>query len=144
MRPLMKGGESLFRWVIGLRGGKMRIQGRPLVVLTTTGARTGKTRQTILARFDDPSEAGSYWVIGSNNGALHHPAWCFNLRKNPDRVWIETEGRKAKVVPDSLVGAERDQAWEQVVALAPGYGKYTAKTDRVIPIIRLTPEATST
>jgi deazaflavin-dependent oxidoreductase (nitroreductase family) len=136
----MKGGEGFFLWVIDRRGGKMKVQGRPLIVLTTTGARTGKTRRTILARFDDPDRPGAYWVVGSNNGSVRHPDWCFNLARNPDRAWIETEGAKSKAAPESLTGEERDRAWARVVELAPGYGRYTDKTDREIPIIRLTPE----
>ena len=120
-----------------LSGGRMRVQGRPLLVLKTVGTKSGKERQTVLGTFPDPR---GILIVASNAGAARHPAWFYNLARNPDRVWIETDGRKMKVRPESLRGAERAEAWRQVVALAPGYGPYETKTDREIPIIRLVPE----
>jgi hypothetical protein len=61
------------------------------------------------------------------------------LAKNPDIVSVTIGKRQVKVHPESLEGEERDEAWKMVVSLAPGYGKYEETTDRLIPIIRLTP-----
>jgi deazaflavin-dependent oxidoreductase (nitroreductase family) len=139
-RPL----RALFRMLVPLNvvffrlsGRRMRIQGRPLLLLTTVGAKSGKERQTVLASFDDP---GGILIVASNAGAAKHPSWFFNLARNPDRVWIERDGRKTKVRPESLRGAERAEAWRRIVAAAPGYGGYHTKTDREIPIVRLIPE----
>ena len=63
--------------------------------------------------------------------------WYFNLAKNPDQVWITIDGRKVHVLPESLEGAEREEAWKRIVAQSPGYGDYTTKTDREIPVVRL-------
>jgi deazaflavin-dependent oxidoreductase (nitroreductase family) len=120
-----------------LSGGRMRVQGRPLVVLTTVGAKSRKERQTVLGTFPDPRGT---LIVASNAGARQHPGWFYNLARNPDRVWIEKDGRKVKVRPESLRGGDRAEAWRHVVALAPGYGPYETKTDREIPIIRLVPE----
>lgn len=140
--PLMKAGMGLSHLVLRMRGDRMRIQGQNLLMLTTVGARTGKRRHSILARFADPGHPGTWLVVGSNGGSVRHPAWCYNLAKNPEQAWITIEKQDLKVHPDSVNGAERDEAWKGVVSLAPGYGPYETKTDRQIPIIRLTPEGT--
>jgi hypothetical protein len=59
------------------------------------------------------------------------------MAKNPDQVWITTGKRRIKVSPETLEGAERDRAWQEVTSLAPGYGRYLEVTDRVIQIVRL-------
>lgn len=141
-KPLMKAGMGLAHLAFGVFGDRMKVQGRPLLELTTIGARTGKTRRAVLGFFDDPSKAGAWIVVGSNGGAATHPGWCYNLARNPEKTWVEMSGTKTRVRPDSLHGEERAAAWERIVALAPGYGRYTEKTDREMPVIRLTPEET--
>ena len=79
-------------------------------------------------------------VGGSGSLAARHPAWFLNLPKNPDQVWITTGKRRIKVRPETLEGAERDRAWQEITSLAPGYGRYLEITDRVIPIVRLRQE----
>jgi deazaflavin-dependent oxidoreductase (nitroreductase family) len=127
-------------------GDRMRVQGQPLLLLSTVGAKTGKLRQTVLCWFPDsdvpdvsdvPDGDQSWLVVASGAGSAKHPAWFVNLARNPDRVSMEIGGRQIKVKPESLRGAERAQAWRQVVALAPGYAAYEKKTDREIPVIRL-------
>jgi deazaflavin-dependent oxidoreductase (nitroreductase family) len=127
---------GLFR----LFGGRMRIQGRPLLLLTTVGARSGKRRQSTLAWFDDePPRPDTWLIVASAGGALTHPAWYVNLARRPADVSIDVAGASVAVEPRSLEGAERDRAWKRIVALAPGYGKYEQQTDREIPVVRLTP-----
>jgi deazaflavin-dependent oxidoreductase (nitroreductase family) len=125
--------------IFRLFGNRMRIQGLPLLLLTTVGARTGKQRQTTLTWFEDGEDARL--IVASAAGSAKHPGWYFNLARNPDKVWIEVGKRRIKVRPESLKGAERAEAWRRIVALAPGYGGYEEKTDREIPIVRLRPEA---
>jgi deazaflavin-dependent oxidoreductase (nitroreductase family) len=137
--PLMKAGMGLSHLVFRMLGDRMRIQGQTLLMLTTVGARTGKRRHSILARFADPGRPGTWLVVGSNGGLARHPSWCYNLAKNPEQVWIKIGKQDLKVHPDSLPGSEREEAWKRVVSLAPGYAPYETKTDREIPIIRLTP-----
>jgi len=92
------------------------------LVLTTIGAKTGQRRETLLASF---------------GGNAKNPAWYHNLAAHPDQVEIEVGGRKVKVTATQLSGAEREAAWDRVVAAQPRYAGYAKKTDRVIPIIRL-------
>ena len=120
----------------------MRVQGRPLLLLETVGARTGKRRQTTLGWFPDEDPARRSWlIVASAAGSASHPAWYVNLARRPDDVAIVVGGERIAVRPESLHGAERERTWNRVVALAPGYGKYARDTDREIPIVRLVPRS---
>jgi len=120
-------------------GDRMRVQGRPLVMLETVGTKSGSRRQAVVGSFSEIAAAvpSSCVVVASNSGSARHPAWFLNLAKNPDQVWIMTGKRRIKVRPETLQGAERERAWQEIVSLAPGYGRYLEATDRVIPIVRL-------
>jgi deazaflavin-dependent oxidoreductase (nitroreductase family) len=123
-----------------LLGRRMHIQGRPLLLLTTTGAKTGRVRETTLGWFpDDEGGSESRLIVASAAGAASHPAWYVNLARRPEGAAIEVDGHRFAVNADSLHGPERDRAWKRIVALAPGYGKYEQQTDREIPVVRLTP-----
>jgi deazaflavin-dependent oxidoreductase (nitroreductase family) len=122
-----------------LFGRRMRVQGRPLLLLTTTGAKTGRPRRTTLGWFPDEAGGESWLIVASAAGAAAHPAWYVNLARRPDAASIEVDGRRIAVKADSLHGPERERAWSRIVALAPGYGRYTEQTDREIPVVRLTP-----
>ncbi len=113
--------------------------GFPIILLTTLGARSGVERTHVLGGFADGDDA--WLIIASNGGAPTHPAWFINLAKNPDKVWLEVGNRKFRAVPDSLRGSERENAYARVVAIAPRYAGYLKKTDREIPVVRLTPAA---
>lgn len=113
-------------------------QGGHLLKLTTTGAKTGKEHTVPLGWFADGENA--WLIVGSNGGAAKHPAWFYNLARNPDKTWIEIDNRKIPVQPESLKGAAYDKAWNEIAAVAPNYGAYKEKTDRLIPVIRLTPK----
>ena len=78
-------------------------------------------------------------MVASKGGAPTHPAWFINLAKSPDKIWLEIGNRKLRVVADSLKGKEREEALARIAAIAPRYAGYQKKTDREIPIIRLTP-----
>ena len=123
-----------------LLGRRMRMQGRPLLLLTTIGAKTGRVRETTLGWFpDEEGGSDSRLIVASAAGAASHPAWYVNLARRPDGTAIEVDGHRFAVNADSLHGPERDRAWKRIVALAPGYGKYEQQTDREIPVVRLTP-----
>jgi deazaflavin-dependent oxidoreductase (nitroreductase family) len=122
-----------------LFGRRMRIQGRPLLLLTTAGAKTGKRRQSTLAWFDDdPARTDTWLVVAAKAGAATHPAWYVNLARRPTDVSIDVAGDHVAVESRSLDGQERENTWKRIVALAPGYGAYAVKTDREIPVVRLT------
>ena len=135
LQPLMRGQINNYRKNAGPEPPKMN--GFPLVLLTTVGAKTGEERTHPLGGF--PEGNGSWIVIGSKGGDASHPGWFVNLAKNPDKVGLEVGNKKFQARPTLLKGSERDDAYAKVVALSPRYGKYQQKTDREIPVIRLTP-----
>jgi len=131
----------MFVGIFRLSGGRMKQGGVPLLVLTTVGAKSGHARSVPLTWFaDKPAAPDRRLVVASLGGAANHPAWFYNLARNPDKVWIEVGNQKLKVRPETLSGAERDEAYRRVVAAYPGYGPYERKTDRLIPVIRLIAE----
>lgn len=121
------------------KGGRM--MGFNALVLTTVGRKSGLERTSPVGWF--PGQDGSWLIVASAGGALGNPAWYYNLAAHPDQVRIEVEGRKVAVTAEQLHGAERTQAWEQIIAAAPRFGQYQQKTDRELPIIRLVPSSSS-
>jgi deazaflavin-dependent oxidoreductase (nitroreductase family) len=112
-----------------------RFQGMDLLYLTTVGAKTGQKRQSTLARFPDGDDA--WLVVGSAGGSAKNPAWYHNIAAHPDQVWIEFGGRQMRVTPAQLEGDARAQAWQHITKSQPRYASYERKTDRPIPVIRL-------
>jgi deazaflavin-dependent oxidoreductase (nitroreductase family) len=108
-----------------------------LLYITTVGARSGRQRTNPVARFEDGQ--GGWYVVASAGGAAQHPAWYHNVAAHPDQVWVQFGETKRRVKIEQLSGDERSEAWEQVVARAPNFGPYPQKTDREIPVLRLTP-----
>jgi len=113
-----------------------KFMGFPVLLLTTVGAKSGKEHTHVLGGFPDGKDA--WLVIASKGGAPTHPAWFINLAKNPHQVQIQVGNRKLKVNVESLQGEEREKAYERVVAVAKNYAGYRTKTDREIPVVRLT------
>jgi deazaflavin-dependent oxidoreductase (nitroreductase family) len=106
------------------------------LVLTTVGAKTGQRRQTLLGTFPDGDDA--WLVVASAGGATKNPAWYHNLAAHPDQAQIEVGGKTVDVTATQLAGQERDAAWQRITAAQPRYAGYEKKTDRVLPVIRLT------
>jgi deazaflavin-dependent oxidoreductase (nitroreductase family) len=113
-----------------------KFQSLDLLYLTTVGAKTGQRRESAVARFADGEDA--WLVVASNGGAARHPAWYYNIAAHPDQVWIEFGGRKMRVTPAQLDGDARAQAWQRITQSQPRYTGYEQKTDRSIPVVRLT------
>ncbi len=111
--------------------------GAPVLVLTTVGARSGKERTHALGGFPDGPD--TWLIVASKGGSETHPAWLHNIARNPDKVCVQVGNRKFRASCESLVGAEREQAYARVVKVAPVYGGYLKKTDREIPVLRVTP-----
>jgi deazaflavin-dependent oxidoreductase (nitroreductase family) len=130
---ILRGGMRLVAALYRATGG--RSSGSALL-LTTVGARSGAQRVASVRRFDLAD--GRWLVVGSAGGAAKHPAWIHNIARNPDKVWVEVGRDRFKVTPELLSGAERVTAWERVVAEAPQFAGYLDKTDREIPVVRLT------
>ena len=110
------------------------MQGRPVVVLTSVGARTGLLRKTPLMRVEHD---GDYVVVGSLGGSPKHPVWVFNLRQNP-RIELQDGAEKHEYEARELDGEERETWWERAVEAFPNYAGYQEKTDRLIPLFLLT------
>lgn len=114
-----------------------RMMGFPALILTTVGARTGKPRTVPLGGFPDGPDA--WLVVASAGGGRNHPAWFINMARHPEEIWIEVGNRRLRVRGESLLGADREAALARIAAIAPRYAGYQGKTDREIPIVRLTP-----
>lgn len=134
-RPFMKRQVARYQRAKGPEAEKF--MGFPILLLTTVGARTGKEHTHVLGGFPDGDEA--WLVIASKGGSATHPAWFINLAKNPHQVWVQVGNRKFRADVESLRGTEREEAYARVVMVAPNYGGYLKKTDREIPVLRVTP-----
>ncbi|WP_156689540.1 nitroreductase family deazaflavin-dependent oxidoreductase [Mycobacterium sp. Marseille-P9652] len=116
-------------------GGKVggQFEGATLLLLHTTGAKSGEPRVSPLAYFDID---GKLIIIGSFAGAPVSPAWVHNLRANPAaRVEVGTE--QFDVTAHELPRTERDALFDKISAAAPGFAEYQSKTSRVIPLFEL-------
>jgi deazaflavin-dependent oxidoreductase (nitroreductase family) len=111
------------------------LRGRPIVVLTSVGARTGKLRKTALMRVE---HEGRYAVVASLGGAPRHPLWYHNLKANP-HVELQDGPIKRDYLARELSGEEKAAWWERAVEAFPDYAAYQAKTDRQIPVFVLEP-----
>ena len=130
-RFMMKG---MTRW--HRRSGD-KFQGMDLLYLTTVGAKSGQKRESTVSRFPDADKG--WLIVASAGGSAQHPAWYHNIAAHPDQVWIEVGGQKHHVTPKQLDGDERADAWQRITQSQPRYASYETKTDRHIPVIRLTP-----
>ena len=107
--------------------------GKPLIVLTSVGAKSGEPRTAIVTYHKD----GDRWAIAASKGGdPKDPLWFHNLEAHPD-VTIEVDNEQVPVHAVITSGAERDRLWNDHVAALPEFGEYPKKTDRVIPMILL-------
>jgi deazaflavin-dependent oxidoreductase (nitroreductase family) len=116
-------------------GGKVggQFEGATLLLLTTTGRKSGQPRLSPLAYLDFD---GKIIIIGSYAGADIDPAWVHNLRANP-RAHIEIGTAEYDVIARELPADERDALYPQIIERAPVFGDYQAKTSRKIPLFEL-------
>lgn len=117
----------------GTRG--TELEGKPVVLLTTIGAKTGKIRKTPLMRVEHD---GEYAVVASLGGAPKHPVWYYNIKANP-RVELQDGTATADYDAREVFGDEKATWWARAVATWPAYDDYQANTDRQIPVFVLTP-----
>lgn len=119
-------------------GGKVggRWEGRPLLLLTTTGERTGRPHTTPAVYL---REGDRIFVFASKGGSPRHPQWYRNLVANPEvTVELGSETYRARAV--TLTGAARDVIYRRQVEVAPQFGEYQRQVEgvRVIPVVELT------
>jgi|688.fasta_scaffold863681_1 deazaflavin-dependent oxidoreductase (nitroreductase family) len=122
-----------------IRKGGGRAMGTDTLLLITVGSKTGQTREAPLARFSAPG--GGWYVVASAGGARQNPLWYHNIAAHPDAVRVVVSGTEHAVTAEQMTGAERDQVWQRICSEQPRFGRYGEKTDREIPIIKLTPVA---
>jgi deazaflavin-dependent oxidoreductase (nitroreductase family) len=113
------------------------MMGRPVIVLTTVGAKTGKLRKTPLMRVE---HGGTYAVVASKGGMPENPVWYHNLVANP-HVELQDLAVKKDYVAREVTGDEKALWWERALGTWPEYANYQTKTDRVIPVFVLEPTA---
>ena len=112
--------------------------GVPCVLMTTTGARSGATRYQPVVRVPIPGTE-EYIVVGSVGGAPKNPSWYHNLLAHPDKVTIQDGATKRAYSARLAEGDERAELWAHAVEVFPSYAEYQTRTDRVIPVFRMTP-----
>ena len=113
----------------------LTMQGKPVIVLTTVGNKTGKLRKTPLMRVE---HEGRYAAIASLGGAPKHPVWYHNVKANP-HVELQDGPVKQDMVAREVVGDEKAEWWARAVEVWPAYDEYQQKTERVIPVFVLEP-----
>lgn len=126
---------ELFERTGGREGGTL--QGRPIILLTSVGAKTGKLRKTPLMRIE---HEGEYAVVASLGGAPKHPVWYHNLVAHP-LVELQDGGVRKDYVAREVTGEERAVWWRRAATTWPDYDKYQTKTARQIPVFVLSPLA---
>ena len=110
------------------------LRGMPIIVLTTVGAKSGKLRKTALMRVEHD---GEYAIVASLGGAPKHPVWYWNVKKHP-HVELQDGGEKHDYETRELEGEEREAWWARAVEAYPPYADYQVKTERLIPVFKLT------
>jgi len=117
-------------------GGKVggQFAGAPLLLLTTTGAKSGKTRVNPLAYLEDGDR---YVIIASYAGADHNPPWYHNLLAHPD-VTVEVGSERLDVHAEIVPEPQRTELYRRMASIMPPFAEYERKTTRKIPVIALT------
>jgi deazaflavin-dependent oxidoreductase (nitroreductase family) len=114
-------------------------EGTPLLLLHHTGALTGVNRVNPVAYMPDD---GRYFIWAANGGAPKHPAWYRNLKENPV-TRIEVSSETIEVVAEEATGGERDRLFAKAAKRYPQLADMARKTERVIPLVILTPRPSS-
>jgi len=108
-------------------------RGKPIIVLTSIGAKTGRLRKTPLMRVEHD---GVYAVVASKGGGPTHPAWYWNLKTNP-HVELQDGAEKHDYLAREVSGDERAVWWGRAVEAWPDYAEYQKATERLIPVFVL-------
>jgi deazaflavin-dependent oxidoreductase (nitroreductase family) len=111
------------------------LRGKPIVVLTTVGAKTGKLRKTALMRIEHD---GEYAVVASRGGSARNPTWYHNLKANP-HVELQDGPMRRDFQARQVTGKEKAIWWERALNVWPDYAGYQKRTSREIPVFVLEP-----
>jgi deazaflavin-dependent oxidoreductase (nitroreductase family) len=110
-------------------------EGAPMLLLHHVGARSGQERVSPLVYLAD---RGRYVIFASKGGAPQNPAWYHNVKANPD-VTIEVGTETMRATAEEVTGPERDRLYATQARARPNFAEYEQKTDRLIPVVALTP-----
>jgi len=129
--------SAVHAWVYRRSGGAIagRMFGAPVLLLITTGRKTGRQRTTPLMYLEDGNRIV---IVASNAGADKHPTWYLNLRSNPNAV-IELGRRSLPVVAEEPSSTETERLWPRLDQMYGGYASYRQRTRREIPLVILRP-----
>lgn len=111
------------------------LQGKPVVIITMRGRKSGKLRKTPVMRVEHD---GTYAVVASMGGAPRHPVWYFNLVDSPT-VTLRDGASVSEMTPREVHGDEKAAWWSRAVDAWPAYDDYQARTERQIPVVLLEP-----
>lgn len=139
-RPIVaaqRAATKLHSFVYRATGGRVggRIVGGPVLLLTTTGRKSGKKRTVPLLYLEDGE---NLVLVASNGGAPVHPTWWLNLRANPEAT-VEVGREKLRVRAEEASPREKERLWPKLVEMYGGYETYRRRTDREIPVVLLKP-----
>jgi deazaflavin-dependent oxidoreductase (nitroreductase family) len=124
---------ALYEATGGREGGTL--EGRPVVILTMTGATSGEIRKTPVMRIESD---GTYVAVASNGGATRHPGWYYNLTAHPD-VRLQDGDQVHLLRAREVFGQEKTEAWKLAESRWPHFPEYRAKAGREIPVMVLEP-----
>lgn len=128
--------KRLLRWTNGrISSGIGTRYGKNIVLLTTTGAKTGEKRTAPVLH---TPRGEQIILIASNAGTAKNPAWYHNLKKTPT-CEVTIRGRTRAYVAHEVEGEEREQIFREAVANYPGYAEYEKRAGRRIPVLKLVP-----
>ncbi|HLL38202.1 MAG TPA: nitroreductase family deazaflavin-dependent oxidoreductase [Rubrobacteraceae bacterium] len=137
IRTAQRAATNLHSFVYRVTNGKVggRLAGGPVLLLTTTGRKSGQERTIPLLYLPDGEDLV---VVGSNGGTATHPAWWLNLIANPEAT-VDAGGRKTRVRAIRASSEDKERLWPKLVEMYGGYENYQKRTDREIPVVILRP-----
>ena len=123
-----------------LSGGRIggRMHKVPVLLLTTTGRKTGRKRTTPLLYIRDGNRLV---IVASNGGRRMDPSWWLNLKRNPIAM-VQVKDGKQTIYAQRAIGSEKERLWRLMTSAYPTYDDYQQKTDREIPVVVLMPKTT--
>jgi deazaflavin-dependent oxidoreductase (nitroreductase family) len=137
LKFIFRGMLSLMVYLYRTTGGRIvgKVQGLPVLLLTTTGRKSGKLRTVPLGYLRD----GSTYVITASYGGLpRHPAWFFNLESHPEAT-MQVKKVQMQVKAETANPEKKRELWARLLEVAPGYANYQKRTSRGIPMVILRP-----
>ncbi len=134
MKAISRTHVFLYRLTAGAIGGSLA--GKPMLLLTTNGRKSGKPRTTPLQFIEDGE---NMVIVASNGGSARHPGWWFNLEANSEAE-VQVKRIRRRVRAETAGALERSRLWALAVEAESGYEGYQRSTDRQIPVVILKPE----